>query len=140
MEIQKNILRNIRVAGPRLPCRPRETWVGEINADRVAMTEAALDWLAATAVFAPLSQDERQTLADQAARTHLAPGAELLKEGATGDSLFVALEGVLGATVQHAGRQPTVLGRLKAGGVIGEMSLLTGEAQSATVTAVTSAV
>jgi small-conductance mechanosensitive channel len=140
MEIQKNILRNIRVAGLRLPRRPRETWVGEINADRAAMTEATLDWLSAIAVFAPLSQDERQALADQAARTHLAPGAELLKEGAAGDSLFVVLEGVLEATVQHAERQPTMLGRLKAGDVIGEMSLLTGEARSATVTAITSAV
>ncbi len=64
----------------------------------------------------------------------------MVKEGVTGDSLFVALEGVLEATVQHAGRQPTVLGRLKAGDVIGEISLLTGEAQSATVIAVTSAV
>ena len=73
MEIQKNILRNIRVAGLHLPRRPRETWVGEINADRAAMTEATLDWLSAIAVFAPLSQDERQALADQAARTHLAP-------------------------------------------------------------------
>ena len=104
------------------------------------MTEATLDWLSAIAVFAPLSQDERQALADQAARTHLAPGAELLKEGAAGDSLFVVLEGVLEAAVQHAERQPTVLGRSKAGDVIGEMSLLTGEARSATVTAVTNAV
>jgi len=104
------------------------------------MKQAALDWLAVTAVFAPLSQDERQTLADQAARTHLAPGADLLEEGAAGDGLFVVIEGVWRATVQHAGRQPAVLGRYKAGNVIVQMSLLTGEARSAAVTAVTSAV
>lgn len=115
MEIQKNILRNIRVADLRLPRRPRETRVGEITEDRAATAEAALDWISAIAVFAPRSHDERQMLADQAARTHLDPGAELLKEGEAGDSLFVVLEGVLEATIEHSARERAALGRLKAG-------------------------
>ncbi len=140
MEIQKNILRNIRVAGLRLPRHQAETWIGRVDADREAAALSALDWLLVIAVFAPLTQEERRSLAENAARTHLEPGAELLREGAAGDSLFVVLEGVLEASVAHASRGRTALGRLKAGDVIGEMSLLTGEARSAAVTAVTGAV
>ena len=58
----------------------------------------------------------------------------MVREGQPGRSMFVVLRGE--ASVTLAGT-PGEVARLRAGDVFGEMSLLTGEARSATVTAIT---
>ena len=63
-----------------------------------------------------------------------ARGEAIVRQGAAGQSLFVIRRGE--AAVALAGTEGEVA-RLRAGDVLGEMSLLTGEARTATVTAVT---
>ncbi len=61
-------------------------------------------------------------------------GASIVRQGETGQSLFVLAEGVLDVTHARGGTEVT-LDRMVPGDVFGEMSLLTGQPRSATVTA-----
>jgi predicted acylesterase/phospholipase RssA/CRP-like cAMP-binding protein len=58
----------------------------------------------------------------------------ICRQGEPGDSLFVIQEGVAQVIVEHPG-QPRLLARLRRGDVVGEMSMVTGEARSASVIA-----
>ena len=58
-------------------------------------------------------------------------GGTLFREGDTGDTLLVVLDGQVKVTKREA-----TLATLEAGSVLGEMSLLAGDARSATATAV----
>ena len=66
-----------------------------------------------------------------------ARGENLCRQGEAGDSFYVIREGRLAIFVNNAAGQPVRVAQLEAGGFFGEMSLLTGEPRSATVTAET---
>jgi len=83
---------------------------------------------------------EAFALLEQGAREQIHPvGAEVVREGAEGRSLFVVVAGLLDVRRAVSGVD-TRLARLGAGDVFGEMSLLTGAPRSATIRAVTDAV
>ena len=63
------------------------------------------------------------------------PDAIVVREGDAGTSLFVVITGVLEVSKQIPGAPNRHLGRIMPGDLFGEMSLLTGAARSATVTA-----
>ena len=68
-------------------------------------------------------------------------GARVVTFGEGGDSMFLVSEGVLEVSVPNGTEHPTVgVGKLLAGDFFGEMSLLTDEPFSATVTSVTDTV
>jgi small-conductance mechanosensitive channel/CRP-like cAMP-binding protein len=85
-------------------------------------------------MFAALSDRERAHLFSVARPVTFAKGEAVVRQGQPGHSMFVMRRG--DASVTLAGTQGEVA-RLGAGDVLGEMSLLTGEARSATVTALT---
>ncbi|MBF0110774.1 MAG: mechanosensitive ion channel family protein [Magnetococcales bacterium] len=58
----------------------------------------------------------------------------VFKQGDSGDSMFILAEGLLNVFVTQ-GDRPVRVAQISPGGVFGEMSLLTGEDRSATVTA-----
>jgi len=84
---------------------------------------------------------ERVALAEHVRVESVARGEQLLREGESGDTMFVLVEGMLEVT---AGRDqthdPVRVGRVRAGEILGEMSLLTGAPRAATATAVTDCV
>lgn len=84
-----------------------------------------------------LDPETREVLGRTAAPQSFAAGAEIVREGASGASLYVVLSGVLSVTRAGPSGRVRTLGRLVAGDTFGEMSLLTGAPRSATVTAVT---
>jgi small-conductance mechanosensitive channel/CRP-like cAMP-binding protein len=86
-----------------------------------------------------LGQDGLADLQQQVALAEFAPGAVVVREGDSGTSLFVVVAGVLDVAKQASRSTSRKVGRLAPGDVFGETSLLTGEARSATVTAVTQA-
>lgn len=90
--------------------------------------------LARVPMFAPLSEAERSQVLSIAKPVLFAAGESIVRQGDAGRSLFAIVRGEAAVTV--AGTQPEVA-RLRAGDVLGEMSLLTGEARNASVTAVT---
>ena len=91
------------------------------------------DALASVPLFSPLAAEERAALLAVARPVQYAAGETIVRQGQTGTSLFIVLHGE--ASVTLAGTSGEVA-RLRDGDVFGEMSLLTGEARTATVTAV----
>ncbi len=90
--------------------------------------------LASVPMFAALSESERAQLLAVARPVTYAQGEAVVRQGAAGQSLFVISRGEAGVTLSGTDGE---VARLRAGDVLGEMSLLTGEARTATVTAVT---
>lgn len=95
------------------------------------------DLLARLPLLKELTREAIEHLAGAARRQVFDNGEELVKEGETGDSLFVLERGRVQVTKSGTavGTSYVVLARLKAGDFFGEMSLLTGEPRSATITA-----
>lgn len=86
--------------------------------------------LADVPVFSGLDKRHRRRIAEQAEIAQIRAGEKILREGFTGEAVYVLLTGA--ARVE---RCDTLVAELESGAVVGELSLLTGEARSATVTA-----
>jgi small-conductance mechanosensitive channel len=84
---------------------------------------------------------ELKTIATHMHTRKYPSGARVVTFGEGGDSMFLVSEGLLEVSVPNGTEHPTVVvGKLLAGDFFGEMSLLTGEPFSATVTSVTDTV
>jgi CRP-like cAMP-binding protein len=81
-----------------------------------------------------LSGAELDALAAAARPVTFDRGAQLITEHDLGDSMYLIMEGTVTVTVRESGKDRQVA-TLKAGELIGEMSLLTGAPRAATVTA-----
>lgn len=91
--------------------------------------------VAAVDLFAHLAPELRARIAS-ALRPHvLAPGEVLMHAGEAGSSVFIVETGVLEVALDMAGDERRPAARLGTGDLVGEMSLLTGEPRTATVTA-----
>ena len=115
----------------RMPHRQLET---KSLADRCQL-------LSRIALFETLEPDELRPLAEAMAERLFAAGTTLINEGEAGDSMFIAVEGVLDVRVHSAEQQKEIrIARVIPGEFFGEMSLLTGEPRGATVNAATDVV
>jgi NNP family nitrate/nitrite transporter-like MFS transporter len=84
--------------------------------------------------FSDFSVEELKRLAELGGTQSVAAGDVIFTEGAKGDALYVVLSGTV--RIHHAGPQSDVtLSTLGPGQLFGEMSLLDGEARSASATA-----
>ena len=93
--------------------------------------------LSGVELFQSLSAEELERLAN-AAKLHLyAAGENLCRQGEAGDSFYVIREGRVAVLVNGADGQTVTAAHLADGAFFGEMSLLTGEPRSGTVTAET---
>ena len=104
------------------------------SADRL---QALADRLGAVDLFSGLDDVERARLAE-ACPEHLYGALErIVRQGDAGRSMFVVLEGRVRVTIEPSGQEVAVT---TAGGFFGEMSMLTGDPRTATVTAMDDAV
>ncbi len=87
-------------------------------------------------LFRTLNRDELSQLAPHATRHDYSPGEAIVRQGDEGSSLFVIDQGLLRVSVEEKGQSKKVA-QLLPRQFFGEMSLLTGETRSATVSAVT---
>ncbi len=90
--------------------------------------------LAGIELFNPLTDDERRTLATELREAIYAPGEAILKQGQEGNMFYILKSGGADVSVRRGTRELKVAD-LTAGNFFGEMSFLTGEKRSATVTA-----
>ncbi|GBC63665.1 hypothetical protein DENIS_4663 [Desulfonema ishimotonii] len=89
-------------------------------------------------LFEPFSPDARHFLARHMKRCHFYTGESVVRQGDSGNSLFIIEEGVVGIHVKFENRTKAVeVARLGAGDFFGEMALLTGEKRTATIISVT---
>jgi small-conductance mechanosensitive channel len=89
-------------------------------------------------LFRDFDAAERSELADRMRCRDLVPGQTIVRQGEAGDSLFVLAEGILDVSINRDEALP-LLDRIAPGEVFGEISLLTGQPRTATVTALLAA-
>jgi len=104
----------------------------EAPRDTTARRDRFVWTIAAVPVFAALPPEGHQAIALAAVERLFARGEAVVTEGEPGASMFVVLDGSVAITVGADRREVAVT---EAGGYFGEMSLLTGEQRTATVTA-----
>ncbi len=92
--------------------------------------------LAKVDLFDHISDDQRGNLADHLQFTPFAAGEAITREGESDDGLFMIVEGEAVVRIGK-GREERDVARLAPGQFFGEMSLMTGEARTATVIAAT---
>jgi len=92
--------------------------------------------LASVDLFRGLSEAMRQDLSAQLAYMPFAAGEAVTREGDRDDGLFILVQGEAAVRI-GAGREEREVAKLGAGQFFGEMSLMTGEARTATVLATT---
>jgi small-conductance mechanosensitive channel/CRP-like cAMP-binding protein len=90
------------------------------------------DRLAAIDLFAGLDDVERARLAQACAEHLFGAGERIVRQGDAGQSMFVVLDGTVRVTLEPSGQEVAVTSR---GGFFGEMSMLTGDPRTATVSA-----
>ncbi len=86
--------------------------------------------LAAVPIFASLGGEEKRALAANAMSGLYAEGTPVVRQGASGASMFVVARGEVVVTLEPDGQEVAKIG---SGGYFGEMSLLTGAPRNATV-------
>ena len=90
-------------------------------------------------LFAGLTSDELDAVAEICNERHLARGEVLASQGAPGDEFFVVTDGFLEISVAGQDAASQVLVNLGKGQIIGEMALIDQGPRSATVRAVSDA-
>ena len=87
--------------------------------------------------FKALTQEQIDKLIGVACVLLFGKGERIVEQGANGSSMFILLTGEAGVFLHqnNGAAEPTRVASLQAGDYFGEMSLLTGEKRSATVTA-----
>ena len=86
-------------------------------------------------IFAPLSDEETERLAQSSRLRVYAPGEAIVRMGQEGNSMFVIIRGSVEVQILQSGKT-TVINKLRENDFFGEMSLFTGEPRTATVVAV----
>jgi len=90
--------------------------------------------LSSVPIFAPLSDEETQKLAQGSLVRVFAPGEAIVRQNQQGDSMFVVHRGSVKVQFKEHGNQKT-LRNLHEGDFFGEMGLFTGSPRTATVLA-----
>lgn len=93
------------------------------------------DGLRRIPLLEPLTPEELALLAGHVRRRVYARGEKIVREGEPGDSIYLIEHGDVRVVIGTTGGNGHLLNRMAAGEYFGEMSLLTGEARSATVIA-----
>ncbi len=90
------------------------------------------DRLAQIDLFAGLDDDGRTRLAEACPEHLFGAGERIVRQGDAGQSMFVVLDGRVRITLEPSGQEVAVT---SSGGFFGEMSMLTGDPRTATVSA-----
>jgi small-conductance mechanosensitive channel len=106
-------------------------------ADRLGAQEIH-DALAEASLFRnALDQDQRTTLAGLSRAIEYPRATVLMRQGDQASAMYIILEGAISITIGPAGGEQQEVAISAAGDVVGEMSLMTGAARTATATALT---
>lgn len=140
--VRSRIWYALQRAGLTIPFPIRNITVRSVSDDHEAKARETLRGevireLRRIDLFRPLQSDQIDELADSSAKFLYARGETLVRQGSSGDSLFLITSGEVDVSVSSESGVVTHLATLGKGSYFGEMSLLTGEPRSATITSVT---
>ncbi|GAC1342975.1 MAG: hypothetical protein NVSMB23_16220 [Myxococcales bacterium] len=96
--------------------------------------------MAISPLFKDFDPVERKSIVDRFKMRQFAQGEVLIAEGTPSDGLYVVLHGGVSIEKRAANNQRVALARLKEGDLFGEMSLLTRNNATATVTAASNSI
>ena len=138
-EVRMHALAALARNGIRLAVVQEERVVIKENEARRAHQQAhdrskRLAALASVELFAGLSKEEQEKLADSLVHTPFVHGDTITRQGSVAHWLYMIIGGEADVWAEHEGLR-TRVATLKAGSVVGEMGLMTGEPRRATVTA-----
>ncbi len=88
-------------------------------------------------LFESLTKDARDFITSRLRAEHFAPGEVIVRQGETGDSLYIIESGLVKVTKREKDGTSHELARFQSGDYFGEMSLLAGQPRSADITAIT---
>jgi small-conductance mechanosensitive channel/CRP-like cAMP-binding protein len=126
----------ISIPYPIRDMRQRDA-VADERAQHAAGQDTIRQMLAGVELFRSLSAEEMERLANSAKLHLYAAGENLCRQGEAGESFYIIREGQVAVLVSGANGQQVTAAHLGRGAFFGEMSLLTGEPRSGTVTAET---
>lgn len=95
---------------------------------------ADLDFLLSSKLLSAIPQDSLFPLINSLTRVKLKPGERLITQGDGGDALYLIQKGECTVSVEKNG-ESFKIAKLRAGDVVGEMAVLTGEVRTAHVDA-----
>jgi small-conductance mechanosensitive channel/CRP-like cAMP-binding protein len=124
----------ISIPFPVQDCRERDADVLE-RAERESARDSVRNLLAGVDLFQTLSPSELDRLVQGAALKIYAGDERLCRQGEPGDSFYIIRTGRVSVSIAGQDGNPKVVAHLEGGAFFGEMSLLTGEPRSGTVTA-----
>ena len=133
--IRTNIWYALRRQRIRIPYPIRTLHLERTKPAAEAAPRDPRELLKAQALFRGMHEAGLALLVERSPVHHYGRGEAIIREKAEGTSMFVLVTGEAAVTVLVDG-QPTRVATLKNGDCFGEMSLLTGEKRSASVTAV----
>jgi small-conductance mechanosensitive channel/CRP-like cAMP-binding protein len=121
---------------------PRQEIVFELKSDAVSDDlETKIRFLERNSFFRSCRTEELKTIATHMHIRQYPPGTKIVNIGEAGNSMFLVSEGLLEVSLPSGSEHRVlVVGKLFAGDFFGEMSMLTDEPRSATVTSVTETV
>ena len=123
-----------------IPFPIRDVYLHTVTPDhearlRAELRDDILRELKKVDLFAPLGDNEINLLAERSSIFRYTRGEPIVRQGDTGDSLYIVRNGSVEVTVSTGKTEPVPVATMGPGGFFGEMSLLTGEPRSATVSA-----
>ncbi len=133
--VRTNVWYELKRQGINIPYPIRTLQMQRRTTPEVDRDQAeAREILRGEPIFSCLSDEQINSLVRRSRLNHFGRGENVIAEGADGDSMFVLLRGTAQVVVSKNGSVIPVA-TLNAGNCFGEMSLLTGERRSATVSA-----
>jgi small-conductance mechanosensitive channel/CRP-like cAMP-binding protein len=138
--VRTNVWYGLRRHGIPIPYPTRTVFMERPARGKTHETQsAARDILRQQPLFRCLRDEDLDALLPRGKVVHFGSGEPLIRQGDPGDSMFILVHGEATVIAQRNGATRE-LATLKAGDCFGEMSLLTGEPRSATITAKTDCV
>ena len=104
----------------------------ETSARPPGHVERIVEQLGQVDLFSEVNEAERTQLASSCREHTFGAGERIVKQGDAGRSMYVVLEGQVTVTLEPSGQQ---VATISAGGFMGEMSMLTGDPRTSTVSA-----
>ncbi|MGB0680270.1 MAG: cyclic nucleotide-binding domain-containing protein, partial [Polyangiales bacterium] len=105
--------------------------------EKLALQRDMAEIVAQSALFKSLDGAERSALLTRGAVANFAPGQTLIQEGENGDTMYLLLSGNVRVHASADTGHDVSLAELGRAACIGEVSVLTGSARTATVEALT---
>lgn len=138
--VMNNIWYALKREGVRIPFPIRDVHHHHVErrfegAQHMEARQRVSQELKAVPLFTTLDDEARELLASKLDILHFGDGEDIVRQGEAGDSMFLLHEGACDVFVAKGGGQAINVASLEPPAFFGEMSLLTGDARSATVRA-----